>query len=68
VLGWRPQEPYFHLFQIDISDVALIRYEANGDQYVARWPERTEFVRPATSPTSVGPADPVVDLFRPGDG
>ena len=63
VLGWRPEEPWFHLFRIDIGDVALIRYAQSGDQYVARWPGRTEFVRRATGPTSVGPPQPIVDLF-----
>jgi hypothetical protein len=65
-LGWRPEEPWFHLFRIDIEDVTLIRYAQNGDQHVARWPSRTEFVRRATSATSVGPGEPVVDLFSGG--
>jgi hypothetical protein len=64
-LGWRPEEPYFHLFRVEISDVTLIRYEPTGDQHVARWPPGREFVRRATSPTSVGAEEPVVDLFRP---
>jgi hypothetical protein len=63
-LGWRPDEPWFHLFRIDIEDLTLIRYAESGDQYVARWPRRTEFVRRATSATSVGPPEPVVDLFE----
>jgi hypothetical protein len=65
VLGWRPEEPYFHLFRINIADVTLVRYAPTGDQYVARWPSATEFVRRETSPTSVGHAEPVVDLFQP---
>jgi Pyridoxamine 5'-phosphate oxidase len=64
VLGWRPEEPRFHLFRIDIEDVTLIRYAPSGDQHVARWPSRTEFVRRETSATSVGPPEPVTDLFR----
>jgi hypothetical protein len=35
----------------------------NGDQHVARWPARAEFVRRATSPTSVGQAEPATDLL-----
>jgi hypothetical protein len=66
VLGWRPEEPYFHLFRIDIADVTLIRYEPTGDQHVARWPPGKEFVRRTTSPTSVGAEEPVLDLFGPG--
>lgn len=65
VLGWRPQEPYFHLFRVEIADVTFIRYGVTGDQHVARWPPGTEFVRRATSPTSVGAAEAVLDLFRP---
>jgi hypothetical protein len=63
VLGWRPEEPFFHLFRIEIDDVTLIRYQPVGDQYVTRWPSRAEFRRQATSPTSVGDPHPVVDLF-----
>jgi len=63
VLGWRPEEPWFHLFRIEIEDVTLIRYAPSGDQYVARWPAREEFLRRATSATSVGPPEPVSDLF-----
>jgi hypothetical protein len=65
ILGWRPQEPYFHLFCVEIADVTLIRYESTGDQHVARWPSGTEFVRRATSPTSVGAKEPIYNLFRP---
>ena len=63
ILGWRPEEPWFHLFRIDIEDLTLIRYAPSGDQYVARWPSRTEFVRRETSATSVGSPEPVADLF-----
>ena len=63
-LGWQPVEPYFHLFVVDIADVTSIRYEEPGDQYVARWPAGAEFVRRATSPTSVGEPEPIVDLLR----
>jgi hypothetical protein len=62
-LGWRPEEPYFHLFRIDISDVTFIRYHPSGDQQVARWPARVEFLRRATSATSVGDPEPMSDLF-----
>jgi hypothetical protein len=65
VPGWRPVEPYFHLFRVEFAEVTVIRYSPTGDQQVARWPSRTEFVRRATSPTSVGVEEPIVDLFRP---
>jgi hypothetical protein len=64
VLGWKPEEPRFHLFRIDIDDMTFIRYAQSGDQYVAQWPSRTEFVRRATGATSVGPPEPMVHLFR----
>jgi hypothetical protein len=63
-LGWRPVEPYFHLFVVAIADVTSIRYEKTGDQYVARWPAGVEFVRRETSPTSVGDPEPITDLLR----
>jgi hypothetical protein len=58
VLGWQPEEPCFHLFRLDIDDVTFIRYGPNGDQYVTRWPQGAEYVRSATSPTSVGAPEP----------
>jgi hypothetical protein len=64
VLGWKPEEPRFHLFRIEIEDVTLVRYAQSGDQYVARWPAREEFLRRETSATSVGPPEPVTDVFR----
>jgi hypothetical protein len=64
-LGWRPEEPYFHLFRIDIADVTFIRYGSSGDQYVARWPARVEYVRRATSATSVGTPESLLDVFTP---
>jgi hypothetical protein len=64
-LGWRPEEPTFHLFQVDIDDITVIRYRQNGDQQVTRWPAGVEFVRRETSPTSVGPPEEVVELLAP---
>jgi hypothetical protein len=66
VLGWRPEEPWFHLFRIEIEDLTGIRYAPSGDQFVVRWPSRTEFVRRLTSATSVGPPEPVDDFFSSG--
>jgi hypothetical protein len=63
VLGWKPTEPYFHLFRVGLAEVTVIRYADSGDQYVARWPERVEFVRRATSATSVGTPHTLDDLF-----
>src|SRR5262245_22191747 len=64
VLGWRPVEPYFHLFRIDIVEVSYVRYAPNGDQHAARWPADVEFVRRATSPTSVGSPEPIRQLLE----
>jgi hypothetical protein len=62
-LGWQPEEPYFHLFRIDIDDVTYISYAPNGDQHVVRWPQHKEFVRRAVSATSLGPPEPMVELL-----
>jgi hypothetical protein len=63
-LGWAPQPGRFHLFWVDLDEVSFIRYDdATGDQFVARWPAGTEFVRRATSPTSVGEPEPHRDLL-----
>jgi hypothetical protein len=64
-LGWRPVVGRFHLFDIDVDDVTFIRYDhETGDQHVVTWPPAKEFVRRATSATSVGPPEPVRDLLR----
>jgi hypothetical protein len=63
VLGCRTEEPWFHLFRTDIQDLTLIRYAQSGDQHVARWPSRREFVLRELSATSVGPPEPVIDVF-----
>jgi hypothetical protein len=61
-LGWRAEVGRFHLFAVDIADVTFIRYDAaTGDQHVIRWPQASEVIRRATSPTSVGPAEPRPD-------
>jgi hypothetical protein len=63
-LGWSPQPGRFHLFAVDIDQVAFIRYDtASGDQYVSMWPPGREFVRRGTSATSVGDPEPVADLI-----
>jgi hypothetical protein len=65
VLGWQPEEPWFHLFVVDLADVTSISYAGEGDQHVARWPAGVEFVRRATSATSVGEPEPRSDLLTP---
>ena len=63
-LGWSPQPGRFHLFAVGISHVSLIRYDtATGDQHVAMWPPGREFIRRATSDTSVGDPEPASDLI-----
>jgi hypothetical protein len=45
---------------VDVGDVTYIGYdEATGAQHVARWPAGEEYLRPATTPTSLGPREPV---------
>jgi Pyridoxamine 5'-phosphate oxidase len=66
-LGWSPQPGQFHLFAVDISLVSFISYDpATGDQHVASWPPGREFVRHATSATSVGDPEPATDLIDDG--
>jgi len=64
-LGWEPEFGRSHLFDVDIADVTFITYDApTGDQHVAMWPPAREFVRRATSATSVGKPEPIRDLLR----
>jgi hypothetical protein len=64
-LGWSPQPGQFHLFAVDISQVTFISYDtATGNQHVAMWPPGREFIRRATSDTSVGDPEPVSDLIE----
>jgi len=63
-LGWNPQPGRFHLFAVDISHVTFISYNnATGDQHAAMWPPAREFIRRATSATSVGDPEPVSDII-----
>jgi hypothetical protein len=67
-LGWNPEPGRFHLFAVDIGQVAFITYDpgGSGDQHVAMWPPGREFIRRGTSATSLGDAEPVSDLIQPG--
>jgi hypothetical protein len=59
-LGWDPEPGRFHLFAVDIEHTAFISYdEPTGDQHVATWPPAREFIRRATSATSVGDPEPL---------
>ena len=64
-LGWSPVPGRFHLFAVDISQVSFISYDqGTGDQRVAMWPPGREYIRRATSATSVGDPEPVSDLLE----
>jgi hypothetical protein len=64
-LGWNPVPGKFHLFEIGFSDVTYVRYDGpTGDQYVAQWPPAREYVRRATSATSVGEAEPLNEILN----
>jgi hypothetical protein len=66
-LGWKPEPGRFHLFGIDMIDAVLIKYDdTTGDQYVFAWPPAREFVRRGTSPTSLGPPEPVNERIASG--
>ncbi|HEU4424587.1 MAG TPA: pyridoxamine 5'-phosphate oxidase family protein [Pilimelia sp.] len=59
-LGWKPDPGRFHLFIVCVQNVAFIRYDQpSGDQHVATWPPGREFIRRATSATSVGDPQPI---------
>lgn len=63
-LGWDPVPGRFHLFRVDLDDVAFVRYDPEtGDQFVTRWPAGEEFVRRGTSATSVGEPEPYRELL-----
>ena len=63
-LGWNPVVGKFHLFRLEIDEVTFIRWDdSTGDQYVTRWPPGEEYVRRATSATSLGPPEPMADLL-----
>lgn len=67
-LGWEPEPGRFHLSAVDIEQVTYIAYDpgGSGDQHVALWPPAREFVRRATSATSVGEPEPVSEVLMPG--
>jgi hypothetical protein len=53
--GWEPVPGAFHLFWVDVVEVSFLRYDgATGDQFVTLWPAGREFVRRATTATSLG--------------
>src|SRR3954470_22831839 len=65
-LGWRPVVGRFTLFGVDIEEITYIGYDPDtGGQHVARWPAGVEYGRPATTPTSLGPPEPVRRLLTP---
>jgi hypothetical protein len=65
-LGWQPVVGCFTLFAVDIEEITYIGYDpATGGQHVARWPAGVEYLRPATTPTSLGPPEPVRRLLTP---
>lgn len=63
-LGWSPEPGRSHLFTVVIDEVTFICYDdATGDQHVAQWPPPREFIRRATSATSLGDPEPVHDIL-----
>lgn len=64
-LGWQPVVGHFALFVIDVHDITYIGFDPDtGSQHVARWPPPVEYLRPATTPTSLGPPQPVRRLLH----
>ena len=67
-LGWRPVPGEFTLFAVDIAEVAYIGHDAGSNaQHVARWPAGREYLRPALTPTTLGPPEPVQQLLAHND-
>jgi hypothetical protein len=63
-LGWRPVVGEFTLFRVDVRDVTYIGFDSEtGAQHVARWPAGIEYLRPSTTPTSLGPPQPISRLL-----
>lgn len=64
-LGWQPVVGRFALFAISIEDATYIGYDPDTHgQHVAHWPASEEYIRPATTPTSLGPRRTVQRLLR----
>lgn len=52
---WGKTDPdRVELFRVDVESACVINYVDPGDQFVMLWPSRRNFVRRATSATSVG--------------
>jgi hypothetical protein len=65
-LPWAPVVGDFALFAVDIDEVTYVGFAPeSGDQHVARWPQGEEYLRPATSPTKLGPRRPVRRVLSP---
>jgi hypothetical protein len=63
-VGWQPEPGRFHLFRVDIEEVAFIRWDpSTNDQYVTHWPAGVEFVRRGTSATSLAEPEPMREFF-----
>jgi hypothetical protein len=59
-IGWQPIVGQFTLFVVSIAHVIYIGYDPDTHgQHVAQWPAGSEFIRPATTPTSLGPPEQV---------
>jgi hypothetical protein len=66
-LGWNPEPGRFHLFAVGIDQATFISYDPpTGNQHVVMWPSNREFVRRATSATSVGDPEPISDIIKTG--
>ncbi len=64
-IGWQPVVGRFALFSVKIDEVSYLGYdpETHG-QHFAHWPSGVEYVRPATTPTSLGLRQRVRRLLR----
>jgi hypothetical protein len=60
---YRPVPGMFHLFRVDVEDVAFVRWGGDNDQYLTRWPPGVEELRRGTSATSTASPEPYSELL-----
>lgn len=60
---YAPVPGKFHLFRVDVEEIAFVRWGDDNDQYLTRWPPGVEQLRRGTSATSNAPPEPHAELL-----
>ncbi|HET8606120.1 MAG TPA: pyridoxamine 5'-phosphate oxidase family protein [Gaiellaceae bacterium] len=60
---YEPVPGKFHLFRVEIDEIAFVRWGDDNDQYLTRWPPGVEQLRRGTSATSNAPPEPYRELL-----